>query len=502
MNASESRSVKKINFGQISEFLYPLAFLCASALFLLNAADVATFIRRITSIDRITPASIDATFTVFCFVFAGLFVTKLGNFLLWDILLFRSSGFRIPKLLKQILNSMVMFVAIAASLNVVLGLKISDVITTSGFISLILGFAVRPILTDLFSGVALNLEHSFSLEEYVMIRQKGMSTPSIGCVKEITWRTTRILTNENHLLTIPNSEIISATVLNFSRPSPISEFEIEICLDFSADLNLAQNVIDAALCEAVSATYGPCADSFPKARIVNIDAIGVHFKITFAVDPAKSSKGKARHVIYCCISNHLRFSGLSPAANKQEISLGKIPLNRSYDYNSVIHKKVIMKQVELFTSLENDELQLLAEQIEIRHYIAKENVIVFGDSGESMFVVVVGFLDVSIKVNDKQIQVATLRPGHFFGEMSLLTGEDRSATVQADVPSILYEIKKSTIGLLLQKRVELMHTLSEVAATRRMENMQFVDASIEKIKQQKEGLISQISQGIRAFFGF
>ena len=482
------------------DLLYPLAYFLVSVYLEKKADLVASIVNNMAARNLVTSTAVEATFTISSYIFAGLLIVKLGDFLLWDLLLYRRSRSRTPKLIKQLLNSLIMLLALVASLNVVWDLKIADVITTSGFIGLILGFAMRPILADFFSGIILNFDNCLSIEEWVIIRQKGIATSTIGCVKEITWRTTRILTPENRLHVIPNSEIITATIINLSRPSSLSEFETELCLDFSVNLELAQNIIDAALCEAVISAGGPAADPAPKARIKSIDAEGVHFKITYVVDPASSSKGKVRHVIFRSISKHLRFGGVSPASSKREVSIGRIPDGRSSDYNSMSHKLEIVSRVDLFTCLKEEELQELAGQIEIRHYRANETIIAAGSPGESMFIVVVGFLNVIIQGTDELINVGNLKPGEFFGEMSLLTGEDRSATVQAAVNSILYEIDRYSIGKLLEGRAELMRVLSEVAATRRMVNLQLEDTSAQAHKKHKESLIAQISQSIQSFF--
>ena len=68
--------------------------------------------------------------------------------------------------------------------------------------------------------------------------------------------------------------------------------------------------------------------------------------------------------------------------------------------------------------------------------------------------------------NDRHISVARLDPGAFFGEMSLLAGEPRSATVRAIAESAVYEIRRDTIMELLEARPEIGVTLSEVIARR------------------------------------
>jgi CRP-like cAMP-binding protein len=64
--------------------------------------------------------------------------------------------------------------------------------------------------------------------------------------------------------------------------------------------------------------------------------------------------------------------------------------------------------------------------------------------------------------------VATLRTGDYCGEMSLLTGEPRSATVVARTDCEMWEIDKSTMGELLQENETLVQKLGEILAERRL----------------------------------
>ena len=91
-----------------------------------------------------------------------------------------------------------------------------------------------------------------------------------------------------------------------------------------------------------------------------------------------------------------------------------------------------------------------------------------GSPGDSMFVLLRGEADVLVSKNGSTIQVATLNAGDCFGEMSLLTGEPRSATVRADRDCYVMEIGKPTMAEVLQSAPECLVQLSELLAQRKM----------------------------------
>ncbi len=98
-----------------------------------------------------------------------------------------------------------------------------------------------------------------------------------------------------------------------------------------------------------------------------------------------------------------------------------------------------------------------------------ENVIGEGDEGYSMFILLRGEASVSILKNGASIQVANLSEGDCFGEMSLLTGERRTATVRANADCEVMEISKPAMAAVLREAPECVTLLSELLATRKME---------------------------------
>ena len=93
-----------------------------------------------------------------------------------------------------------------------------------------------------------------------------------------------------------------------------------------------------------------------------------------------------------------------------------------------------------------------------------------GTDGVSMFILLQGEAIVLVNVNGIETQVATLREGDYFGEMSLLTGEPRSATVVAHTDCEMWEISKEVLGELLEQNHTLVEKLSDLLAKRRLEN--------------------------------
>ncbi|MEI6305425.1 MAG: cyclic nucleotide-binding domain-containing protein, partial [Deltaproteobacteria bacterium] len=125
-----------------------------------------------------------------------------------------------------------------------------------------------------------------------------------------------------------------------------------------------------------------------------------------------------------------------------------------------------LRQTELFAMLEESVITLLAEQLPFRVFGPGEIVVHQGDSGSSLFMVLKGSLEVSVD----GVGVGSISEDSFFGEMSLLTGEPRMASVHAEREVWLAEVTKILIEPLLRTNPELMEMLSSILARREQSN--------------------------------
>jgi CRP-like cAMP-binding protein len=121
----------------------------------------------------------------------------------------------------------------------------------------------------------------------------------------------------------------------------------------------------------------------------------------------------------------------------------------------------------LFSCLDTDQLAMLAGGARRIRFGRGERIIRQGDAGDSMFILSHGTAEVLAEKEGRSWPVATLSAGDCFGEISLLTGEPRSATVVAKFDCEVVEIEKQTIGILLREHPELADSLRETVVARR-----------------------------------
>lgn len=113
----------------------------------------------------------------------------------------------------------------------------------------------------------------------------------------------------------------------------------------------------------------------------------------------------------------------------------------------------MLRDVGLFGGLDDDSLKALGEALTPQRVEPGENVIEEGDTSQEMFVVLGGELEVLKQSRSgREIAVALIGPGDWFGEMSILDVQPRSATVRAVAPSLLLRITAEDVERLFYRR--------------------------------------------------
>jgi CRP-like cAMP-binding protein len=160
--------------------------------------------------------------------------------------------------------------------------------------------------------------------------------------------------------------------------------------------------------------------------------------------------------------------------------------------------------VDFLEALSSEQLERLASEAQIVPYAAGGAVVTQGDAGDSLFVVAEGRVDVSVHApgGGPERSLATLGPGEYFGEMSLLTGAPRSATIRAAGEVGLVILRKDALRPLLVADPTVPERLSKTLARRQAEREDALHRSVA-IEDEEPGAdrASQLLSLMRRFFG-
>jgi len=368
----------------------------------------------------------------------------------------------------------------------------------SGAIGIVVGFALRNLILDTFSGLAIHLERPFKVGDWITCHAR--MGDYIGRVEETNWRTTRLWTTSRNIVIIPNSYLTTTLITNFSMPETPARFEMTFVLDFSVPSERAIRILSAAVVSAIG-PKGPLADPPPKVRVDEVSKYGVEYKMRYFLEPADVSPSKARDTITRAVLKHINQAGITLSYPRQDVFYARMPW-RHKDWSYLKDQIHQLQSLSLFTRLDEEEVAFIAAHMSV-HSLDKNTVVVEqGTAGSSMFILAEGLLEVLIDQPDgTQIKVADLAPGTFFGEKSLLTGEPRSATVICVAESVVCEITKSCMAELLERNPNLAETLGRAVVERDMMNeLALSRATREEVDSKVSSVVGQMVEKIKNFF--
>lgn len=398
------------------------------------------------------------------------------------------TGQMIPKIIRNFVASIIYIVAVFGAIAFVFHQPITGLLATSGMIAMIVGLAVQVNISNIFSGIAINLEQPFRIGDWVQI-----GTFDEGVVTNITWRSTTIRNRHNVTICIPNSTAAESSIHNFSYPDNKVEIWFEVLIDLRHNTTrVAKLLLDAAL-----SSPGVLSDPPPYARFKGMSEWSAVYVVGYTINDY-GRNAVIRNGLWSRIEIHLGRVGITPACQRQEIQLVR---GEGFRPEKELDAQALVNEIEIFSPFSPEAKQVLAEKMQRVYFAKGKQVVVQGDSGDSMFCIVEGTVGVVVQIGpEKQLEVARLGAGAFFGEMALLTGEPRTASIVAVTDLYVYEITREDLGPLISKAPAVALRISEILTERKMAT----EAKKSSATQQKEDKISMVSQffnKMQSFFG-
>ncbi len=434
---------------------------------------------------------------------AAHFLNRLILVFVWDGLVARTIGAPIPRLIKDISSIVLYVIAVTGIMGVVFNQPVTGFWATSGVVGIIVGFALRNIILDVFTGLAVNIDRPYRLGDWVKVHGSSQDRDIVGKVVEVNWRTTRLETEDDSIVIMPNSLMGTMVVTNFWGAGPHSRFDTSFCLDFSVPTERALRILLAGA-RSVIGQDGIMEQPAPNVIINRTTEMGIDYTVRYWMSGWGEgiTQALARSTITNSILSHLRQAGITLAYPKQDIYHANMP-TRQMDLSDLEDRSQLLAGTELFRQLEASEIKMLAAKMEQRQFIRGDKVIMQGEAGDSMFILSEGLLYAYLSGvnNGHEVKVGQIVPGEFFGEMSLLTGEPRGATLVAITDVIAHEITKEAMNGLLSRRPQIARTISQVVAERKVRNsQQMATATAEERLEETESMARQIMSKMRSFF--
>ncbi len=344
------------------------------------------------------------------------------------------------------------FAVIALFMVIATVLLREQLLTTSAVGAVVVGFALQDTLGNLFAGLAIQIEKPFRVGDWVAVSGRD------GQVQEITWRATKLRTKDGEFLVVPNSIVSKEPVLNYSEPTVANSVSVEIGASYLTPPNEVKAAILAAIGNAPLAILVP----EPKVLVQGFGDSAINYTAYFWVDDYGAER-EARDQVRTNIWYEFRRRHIEiPWPIQIQYERDEEP---TWNDSHVDAAAASLGALDMFSALPRDARRALAAASRHQLFAAGEPIVRQGAAGESMFVVLSGRVRVTIDPSGQE--VAVIPAGGFFGEMSMLTGDARTATVTASEDAVVLEISAAAFGVLANANPALLDQVSTIVGMRR-----------------------------------
>lgn len=422
---------------------------------------------------------------------------------MWGLLVFRVVLPKFKFALPRITEDIIVIVAYAAWVMVRMryaGVDMSGIVVTSAMFTAVVAFAMQDTLGNILGGIALQLDNSIGIGDWIRVDDIS------GRVVDIRWRSTLVETRNWETVVFPNSQLMKNkfVVLGRRTGQPV---QLRRWVWFNVSLDVPPPKVISITEEALRQVRLTNVASEPQPNCVLMDmddkGYGRYAMRYWLTDLTPDDPTDA--MIRWHLMTALQRADITMALGETTVHLVKENLKHEdkLHQREIERRRRMLKQAELFSQMTDEELTELAERLRFSRFARGEIISHEGATAHWLYIVASGEAEVYLERPDGGRRVIrTLNQGSFFGEMGLMTGAPRTASVVAQTDVECYRLDKERFEEILRARPAIAEGMSQVLATRRAE----LDSALRDINTHNENNDVQRSSNeilatIKRFFG-
>ncbi|TMH33203.1 MAG: mechanosensitive ion channel [Betaproteobacteria bacterium] len=445
-------------------------------------------------LETLAPDAASGVHTIFRIVTA-IALIRLAGFTFFRLLL-PLIGRAMPRIVEDVVI-LVLYVIYGLAQLRGAGVDLSSIVTTSAILTAVIAFAMQDTLGNLLGGLSIQVDNTVQVGDWVRIDELA------GQVRDIRWRSTLIETRNWETIVIPNSAIMKGRVAILGRREG-RPLQWRRSLRFMVDPSVPPaRVIAIVNEEMIDVPIANVAQTpAPSTVLHGFVAGNLEYELRyFLTDLLEDEMTDSMVRVHLFAS--LQRAGIRIAEEQRTVHA----VSRDEAHADLVRKRELgrrlemLRQVDLFTVLAEDEMNELGERLQYAPFARGDVITKQGNIAHWLYIIMFGEVEVRYEPPNAAPQtLSTLRAGQFFGEMALLTGDARSATVVAKTDVECYRLDGKSFQGLLLGRPEIAEGIARVIASRRpeLEKVREVFATQPMpVQNEQADLLSRI----RRFFG-
>ena len=419
---------------------------------------------------------------------------RLALYTYGDLFVVRWRKGSFPAAFKNIITVGVLVFVTLFLLKELLQINVTSLIATTTVLTATIGLAFQSTLANMLAGLTIHLEKPLKQGDWITAGGHE------GQVLDITLRSTRIITVENNEVFIPNSKVLSEAVVNYSLPDRMSVRTLSVGVNYQ----VPPNTVRKALLDILAAVPGVHQVPPPVVRVRDYGDFAIHYEIRYALHEYQryiEIEAEIMNLLwYRFKRDNIEIPFPIRTVHLKEITA---ETRRAEQERVVADVLALMARVDILAPLSAEERRTLVEAVGVKTYAAGECPVRQGDPGDSFYIIKKGTVEVVVeKAGGETAVVASLGAGNFFGEMSLLTGAVRTASIRVREDAEFVVIDRESFRSILENKPSIAESLSHILAERQAG----LEAQREKLDsattaRRKADAKSRMLQNISEFFG-
>lgn len=355
-------------------------------------------------------------------------------------------GKRPSRLLLQLIAIVLFVLAGATVLSSIFDGALTGALATSGILVAVIGFALRNVIADVFSGIALSIESPYRIGDWI-----ETDTGIAGRVVEINWRATRIETRSQVHIVVPNGRMAVGRLTNYSSPRPYFRTQVPVTVDFEVPVARAKRILLAA----VKATNGIRPTPAPDVKVDSYGEHGMKYVVRYWL-PGFADDTDCRDAVLANIDRYLRLAGLS-VPYRERVLLER-PRHASHD--AALDPIEILAHLPAFKTLSAEAGSQLAAAISVLSIEAEDTLLGDTRPADHIYILVEGLLELR---DDADRDLAVLEPGTIIGQSARLASPVTATGLRviAITDSLVFSVSMSRLRTSLLETSPLGETLRD-----------------------------------------
>src|SRR5579875_646348 len=320
---------------------------------------------------------------------------------------------------KDLLMLFTCALVVAVVLRAQFKVDVEPLIASGAVATVVLGLALQETLGNIFSGLTLQLQKPFEPGDWVRYGER------LGRVEGIGWRATRLITRENERLEIPNNLLSKEVVINYATGAVAENLFIGLPYD------KPPNRVKEVLIGVLRGTPGVLTSPEPEINAVEYADSAIRYRLRYWISDYAIAE-EVRDSILSHVWYALRRHAIDVPYPTQTIHVHSQRPEEDLKAEQEAHMLAELRQVDLLEGLDDEDLKVLLPNSRVHQFGNGEVLMHEGEVGDFLHILRSGMVEVMARSpSGGMIHIRDLKAPAFFGEIALMTGERRTASIVA-----------------------------------------------------------------------